>query len=535
MVPAPPHQPSSTTQYPMVIPERTQREYSRSSVGHEHEHEHVFKPTDIPVGYLFEPTDEEIILCYLNKKIAEPNFRVFYIQEVDLYEFHPREIIKGCTTKDHYFFTQRKRMHQGGTRASRQTKDGSTWKATSGVQDIMDSTKSYKIGSKTTLTYVQKKPETIKGQIKTNNWIMHEFQAAEETTTSMKLSDWVICRIHEKKKKAAHDEEDDDEDLSIEEEGDDDEGDEYENLLENYLSMDVEEDCEVGEMQEEENIGTDHDQGIDNSMDGDFAKFLETYVSFDVEEEGEVMNSSMEGCIRESRENKVDEGKEMEEDLNQVVMSDFMDGGGPLLHSSLDGLQKEENNSMEGDEEYAKLLENILSTDVEEEDCEVGGERKEKEKGKGMLYDLDVGDIMDGDLSNRFLQKENTDLPSTSQQISYHHNYSYHHFPAASVNHSNTFTYGTDDMSFNVMMYSHSFTNGYSSSIDHTDLTPLPDSFTDGGCFSSPTELLPLPDSFTNGGCSSSHTELLPLPDSFTNGGCSSSHIPLPDSFKWSW
>ncbi|XP_042486709.1 uncharacterized protein LOC122066938 [Macadamia integrifolia] len=379
-------------------------------------------------------------------------------------------------------------MHQGGSRASRQTKDGSTWKATSKVQTIMDSTKSYEIGSKTTLTYVEKKSGGgTKDQTKTNSWIMHEFQTAQETAnTGMKLHDWVICRIHEKKKKKKekdNDDEEDDEGLSMEEE------DEYENLFENYLSMDVEEDCEVGEMQ----VGIDHAQGIDNSMDGDFDKFLETYVSFDVEEEGEVMNSSVEGCIREKRENEVDEGKEMEEDLNQVVMSDFTDGGGPLLYNSMDGLQKEENNSMESDEEYAKLLENILSTDVEEEYCEVGGEKKEKEKEK---LHLDVGDIMDGDLSNRFLLKENTNLPSTSQQIPYHHNYSHHHFPAASFNHSNTFTYGTDDMSFNIMMHPHSFTNGYTSLSDHTDLTPLPNSFTNGGYSSSHTELLPLPDSF---------------------------------------
>ncbi|XP_042521224.1 NAC domain-containing protein 101-like [Macadamia integrifolia] len=156
---------------------------------------------EIPVGWFFRPTDEELILEYLKRKIATPDlFTVPYIKDVDLYNFHPREL-----TADHggyddddekneyYFFTQRKRKNEGGNsdRASRSVKNESMWKATSGEQEVMDYTSNEIIGYKTTLVYFENKKKESK-----TNWIMHEYRATTQETKQP--YEWVICRIFER-------------------------------------------------------------------------------------------------------------------------------------------------------------------------------------------------------------------------------------------------------------------------------------------------------------------------------------------------
>lgn len=48
--------------------------------------------SNLPPGFRFHPTDEELILHYLRKKVASMPLPVSIIAEVDIYKFDPWEL-----------------------------------------------------------------------------------------------------------------------------------------------------------------------------------------------------------------------------------------------------------------------------------------------------------------------------------------------------------------------------------------------------------------------------------------------------------
>ena len=48
--------------------------------------------SNLPPGFRFHPTDEELILHYLGKKIASIALPVSIIAEVDIYKFDPWDL-----------------------------------------------------------------------------------------------------------------------------------------------------------------------------------------------------------------------------------------------------------------------------------------------------------------------------------------------------------------------------------------------------------------------------------------------------------
>ena len=50
----------------------------------------------LPPGFRFHPTDEELILHYLRKKLASTPLPVSIIAEVDIYKFDPWELPGLC-------------------------------------------------------------------------------------------------------------------------------------------------------------------------------------------------------------------------------------------------------------------------------------------------------------------------------------------------------------------------------------------------------------------------------------------------------
>ena len=50
-------------------------------------------PIDLPPGFRFHPTDEELIVHYLKKKVSSsPNPTVSIIADIDLYKFNPWDL-----------------------------------------------------------------------------------------------------------------------------------------------------------------------------------------------------------------------------------------------------------------------------------------------------------------------------------------------------------------------------------------------------------------------------------------------------------
>ncbi|XP_039129540.1 NAC transcription factor 29-like isoform X1 [Dioscorea cayenensis subsp. rotundata] len=107
--------------------------------------------------------------------------------------------------REWYFFSPRDRKYPNGVRPNRAAASG-YWKATGTDKPIHTSSSNVNIGVKKALVFYKGRPP--KG-LKTN-WIMHEYRLAEAQSnshtyrpmrlrdSSMRLDDWVLCRIYKK-------------------------------------------------------------------------------------------------------------------------------------------------------------------------------------------------------------------------------------------------------------------------------------------------------------------------------------------------
>ncbi|XP_040986433.1 NAC domain-containing protein JA2L-like [Juglans microcarpa x Juglans regia] len=149
----------------------------------------------LPPGFRFYPTDEELLVQYLCRKVAGHHFDLQIIAEIDLYKFDPWVLPSKAIfgEKEWYFFSPRDRKYPNGSRPNRVAGSG-YWKATG--TDKVITTEGRKVGIKKALVfYVGKAPKGTK-----TNWIMHEYRLIEHSRKngSSKLDEWVLCRIYKK-------------------------------------------------------------------------------------------------------------------------------------------------------------------------------------------------------------------------------------------------------------------------------------------------------------------------------------------------
>ncbi|GKU98530.1 hypothetical protein SLEP1_g11523 [Rubroshorea leprosula] len=162
----------------------------------------------LPPGFRFHPTDEELVIHYLKRKVASAPLPVTIITEVDLYKFDPWELPSKATfgEQEWYFFSPRDRKYPNGARPNRAATSG-YWKATGTDKPILTANGNQKVGVKKALVFYGGKPP--KG-IKTS-WIMHEYRLTDSSSPSkpppvaegnkkgsLRLDDWVLCRIYKK-------------------------------------------------------------------------------------------------------------------------------------------------------------------------------------------------------------------------------------------------------------------------------------------------------------------------------------------------
>ncbi|PPS09923.1 hypothetical protein GOBAR_AA10723 [Gossypium barbadense] len=128
----------------------------------------------LPPGFRFYPTDEELLVQYLCRKVAGHHFSLQIIAEIDLYKFDPWVLPSKAIfgEKEWYFFSPRDRKYPNGSRPNRVAGSG-YWKATG--TDKVITTDGRKVGIKKALVfYVGKAPKGTK-----TNWIMHEYRLLE--------------------------------------------------------------------------------------------------------------------------------------------------------------------------------------------------------------------------------------------------------------------------------------------------------------------------------------------------------------------
>ncbi|CAN1176121.1 NAC domain-containing protein 2 [Linum perenne] len=153
---------------------------------------------DLPPGFRFHPTDDELVMHYLCRKCTSQPIAVPIIAEIDLYKYDPWDLpgLALYGEKEWYFFSPRDRKYPNGTRPNRAAGTG-YWKATGADKPIGVPRP---VGIKKALVfYAGKAPKGEK-----TNWIMHEYRLADvdrsaRKKNSLRLDDWVLCRIYNKK------------------------------------------------------------------------------------------------------------------------------------------------------------------------------------------------------------------------------------------------------------------------------------------------------------------------------------------------
>ncbi|OAY85452.1 NAC domain-containing protein 100 [Ananas comosus] len=152
---------------------------------------------DLPPGFRFHPTDEELITHYLAKKVVDEGFSPRAIGEVDLNKCEPWEL--PCRAKmgekEWYFFCVRDRKYPTGLRTNRATEAG-YWKATGKDREIYRGRTL--VGMKKTLVfYGGRAPKGEK-----SNWVMHEYRLEGKYSPynlpKTAKNEWVICRVFKK-------------------------------------------------------------------------------------------------------------------------------------------------------------------------------------------------------------------------------------------------------------------------------------------------------------------------------------------------
>nr|ASK12105.1 NAC domain-containing protein 065 [Setaria italica] len=157
-----------------------------------------FRGCQLPPGFRFQPTDQEIIVCYLKKKIDAATAVTSIIADVDIYKFDPWDLPDKAAMfgdGEWFFFSPRDRKYPNGARPNRRAGSG-YWKATGTDKPILASGRC--LGVKKALVFYQgRSPKGTK-----THWVMHEYRlldaAPPMSSNSMRLDDWVLCRVRNK-------------------------------------------------------------------------------------------------------------------------------------------------------------------------------------------------------------------------------------------------------------------------------------------------------------------------------------------------
>ncbi|CAN6704644.1 unnamed protein product [Malus baccata var. baccata] len=159
--------------------------------------------SQVPPGFRFHPTEEELLQYYLKKKVSNQRIDLDVIRDVDLNKLEPWDIQEKCkigTTpqNDWYFFSHKDKKYPTGTRTNRATAAG-FWKATGRDKVICSNCR--RIGMRKTLVFY--KGRAPHGQ--KSDWIMHEYRLDDNNTSNCNITNaaqdegWVVCRIFKKK------------------------------------------------------------------------------------------------------------------------------------------------------------------------------------------------------------------------------------------------------------------------------------------------------------------------------------------------
>ncbi|KAI3866538.1 hypothetical protein MKX03_027596 [Papaver bracteatum] len=143
---------------------------------------------ELPPGFVFNPSDQELLSVYLKPKIGNPEIRFAVmpcIPDISVYEYHPEKLLEIYQEKSGYFFTQRTKRHANGTRPTRTVGEHGHWRMSTKTEPVMEGSK--EVGKKSGFVFhTVGRPGDKKSDTKTD-WLMKEYLIPGSECTLCKI------------------------------------------------------------------------------------------------------------------------------------------------------------------------------------------------------------------------------------------------------------------------------------------------------------------------------------------------------------
>lgn len=148
-------------------------------------------------GFRFHPTDHELVLYYLKRKLMGKKIIVKAVAEVNIYDFSPWDLPDKSLLKsgdlEWFFFCPKSKKYGSGPRSNRATEKG-FWKATGKDRKVEYNGRTVAMIK----TLVFHLGPTSQGQ--RTNWVMHEYNMKDQKLEDQGIIQdmFVLCKIFEK-------------------------------------------------------------------------------------------------------------------------------------------------------------------------------------------------------------------------------------------------------------------------------------------------------------------------------------------------
>ncbi|GAA0155302.1 hypothetical protein LIER_38058 [Lithospermum erythrorhizon] len=153
--------------------------------------------TGIPPGFRFHPTDVELIMYYLKRKVMGKKFIVEAISEINIYNYAPWDLPDKSALKNKdrkwFFFCPTERKYNRGGRVNRSTENG-YWKTTGKDRSVLYDDRV--VGMVKTLVFHKGHPP--RGE--RTDWVFHEYRLQDQQLGDAEVVQdaFVLCKLFHK-------------------------------------------------------------------------------------------------------------------------------------------------------------------------------------------------------------------------------------------------------------------------------------------------------------------------------------------------